>query len=72
MDKLKLKLFEIMSVNDYMDDDLAADVEEFVELEFDGMYEKELKGNNKKIRSIWFEFLYDEKKDEYLKMFNLI
>ena len=72
MDKLKLKLFEIMSVTDYMDDDISADVEEFVELEFDGMYEKELKGNNKKIRSIWFEFLYEEKKDEYLKKFNIV
>ena len=72
MDKLKLKLFEIMSVTDYMDQDIEADVEEFVELEFDGMYEKELKGNNKKIRSIWFEFCYDEHKDEYLKKFNLV
>ena len=72
MENLKNELFKIMEEKDYMDQDLAADVEAFVELEYDGMFEKELKDDNKRIRKIWFEFCYDENKERYLKEFNLI
>lgn len=72
MENLKQKLYKIMEETDYMDDDLAADVEEFVELEFTGMFKKQYAGNNKGIREVWFMYLYDEQKDKYLKQFNLI
>ena len=71
-DNLKEKLFKIMEKNDYMDDDLAADVEEFVELEFDGMFEKIYAGDYVKIRELWFEYCYEKNKEKYLKQFNLL
>ena len=70
-EQVKQKLYQMMEEIDYMDDDLSADVEEFVELEFDGMYQKELAGHNDKIRKIWFEFCYDENKQRYLEKFNI-
>jgi hypothetical protein len=53
-----------------MDEDMCADVEEFVELEFDGMFAKEYKGNNYKIRQVWFEYLYEDFAEKYLIKFN--
>ena len=72
MKKIKEKLFNLMEEIDFMDQDLAADVEEIVEMEFTGMFKKELQGDNKRIRKIWFEYCYDQNKDKYLKQFKLI
>lgn len=72
MKKLKEKLFNLMEEIDFMDQDLAADVEEIVEMEFTGMFKKELQEDNRKIRKIWFEYCYDQNKDKYLKQFKLI
>ena len=71
IDKLKEKLFNKMEKINYMDDDISADVEEFVELEFDGMFEKVYAGNYAEIRKVWFEFCYEKNKEKYLKQFNL-
>lgn len=57
---------------DFMDQNLAADVEEIVEMEFTRMLKKELQWDNKRIRKIWFEYCYDQDKDKYLKQFKLI
>ena len=72
MKNLKEKLFNLMEEVDFMDQDLAADVEEIVEMEFTGMFKKELQEDNRKIRKIWFEYCYDQNKDKYLKQFKLI
>ena len=72
MKNLKEKLFNLMEEIDFMDQDLAADVEEIVEMEFTGMFKKELLEDNRKIRKIWFEYCYDQNKDKYLKQFKLI
>lgn len=72
MKNLKEKLFNLMEEIDFMDQDLAADVEEIVEMEFTGMFKKELQEDNRKIRKIWFEYCYDQNKDKYLKQFKLI
>ena len=69
--ELKEKLYALMKAEDYMDEDMCADVEEFVELEFDGMFAKEYKGNNYKIRQVWFEYLYEDLAEKYLIQFNL-
>ena len=69
--ELKEKLYALMEAEDYMDEDMCADVEEFVELEFDGMFVKEYKGNNYKIRQVWFEYLYEDLAEKYLIKFNL-
>ena len=69
--ELKEKLYALMEAEDYMDEDMCADVEEFVELEFDGMFAKEYKGNNYKIRQVWFDYLYEDLGEIYLKKFNL-
>ena len=74
--ELKEKLYKLMEESDYMDQDISGDVEVFVDLEFPGMYIKEILGDNCKIRKIWFEWCYDyldvEVQENYLKEFNLI
>lgn len=70
--ELKEKLFRLMEEINYMDEDISADVEEFVEMEFDGMFEKLYAGNDVKIRELWFEYCYEKNKDKYLKQFNLL
>lgn len=63
----KEELYSLMEELDYMDDDIEADVEEFIEMEFSGLYEKEYKGNDKKIREIWFEYCYENNGEKYSK-----
>lgn len=72
MENLKEKLFNIMDEINYMDNDISADVEEFVEMEFDGMFDKKYAGNHAEIRKIWFEYYYEKNKEKYLKQFNLL
>ena len=76
MNELKERLHQLMEETDFVDEDICGDVEVFVDLEFPEMYIKEILGDNKRIRQIWFEWCFDhlekEEQNRYLKLFKLI